>query len=439
MGWLKGHKKALITYLVVIAVIVTLNIAAWQSTAFCDWYIKYVFPIWVNTYGRLTGLVPFSVGEILLLLAVVCVVVWILLLLAVGVVKVVRLCSAGEVTGQTTKKSVEAVAGEVTGKVAEECAGLVAGDVTGANIGVINDSGVKKAPQAKRSNVFSRFVYMYSMGVLWIAVVVSLIMTLNCFILYHASTFSERYYGETREQYELEELIRVRNFVVERCNQLAKEMERDAQGNVVYHQDIGQGAIKAMQNLGRTYDQLDGFYPRPKPLAASDFFSQQYIGGYYFPFSMEANYNNVMYIMNYPAVICHELAHLRGYIFEDEANMIGFLACVQSGDPFFEYSGYLSVLYYLDNDFYDAVGGDPDAYFAQPVIDEQVHADNIFLQQEDWERIEEEAVLDTELVDEVSDTFTDTVLVVNGVEDGIQSYNRVVELLLLYYEKEEIE
>ncbi len=391
MSWIKRHKKSIIVYMCIVAATVLLNIIAWNSNAFCDWYIKYIFPIWVNTYGRVSGLLPFSVGEILLLVAVIAVVLWALLLVAYLLLKVLRLCSTSD-----------------------------------------------KGP-SKWSKAYGKFVYTYSMGGVWIVAVVCLIMTLNCFILYHASTFSERYYGETKDKYTLDELILVRNYVVERCNQLALEMERDEQGNVVYDKDIAEEAGKAMQNLGKTYDQLDGFYPRPKPLAASDFFSQQYSAGYYFPFTMEANYNDVMYIMNWPFAICHELAHLRGYIYEDEANMIGYLACVKSGDPFFEYSGYLSVLYYLDNDFIDALGDNWEAYFEQPQISEQVHIDNVFLKQEDWDRIEEEAVFETEVVDAVSDSFTDTVLVVNGVEDGIQSYSRVVELLLLYYDKEGLE
>ena len=40
--------------------IAVLNLIAWNSTAFCDSYIKYVFPIWVNTYGRFMNLFPFS-------------------------------------------------------------------------------------------------------------------------------------------------------------------------------------------------------------------------------------------------------------------------------------------------------------------------------------------------------------------------------------------
>lgn len=58
-------------YLFIMAVVAALNIIAWNSTAFCDAYIANIFPIWVNTYGRLTDLVPFSVGEIMLGLAVV--------------------------------------------------------------------------------------------------------------------------------------------------------------------------------------------------------------------------------------------------------------------------------------------------------------------------------------------------------------------------------
>lgn len=388
--WRK-HKKGIITYLVLAAVVILINVLAWQSNAFCDAYTRYIFPIWVNTYGRLTGLVPFSVGEIMLLLAVIAIVLWVILLLGQGMLWLINAC------------------------------------------------GAKKITATKGGKAYGKVVSVYSVGALWIILVVCFIMTLNCFILYHASTFSRRYYGETKDGYTLEELIIVRNHVVEQCNRLSLEMERDAEGNILYAGDIGQEAILAMQNLGKTYDQLDGYYPRPKPLAASDFFSQQYIGGYYFPFSMEANYNDVMYIMNYPATICHELAHLRGYIYEDEANMIGYLACIKSGNPFFEYSGYLSVLYYLDNDFWDAIGHDINAYYAQPIILPQVDDDNIFLKQEDWDRIEEEAVIDTETVDEVSDAFTETVLVVNGVEDGIKSYSRVVELLLLYYEHEGLE
>ncbi len=364
------RKKRVWVYIILVGLVLVLNAVAWNSTAFCDFYVKNIFPIWVNTYGRVTGLFPVSLGEYM----------------------------------------------------------LVAGVVS-----------VCLVPVALVMSLFRR-IRRWAVGYLcffaWILVSVCLVMTLNCTILYHASTFAEQYLPKeiAEKEYSLEQLIAVRNHVVAQCNAYSQVMLRDENGDILYDEDMKAEAIKAMQNLGETYEQLEGYYPRPKPLAASDFFTQQYMTGYYFPFSMEANYNDVMYIMNYPATMCHELAHLRGYIFEDEANFIGFLACVQSEDVLFQYAGYLSVLNYLDNDFYRAVGRDSEKYFQQERILPQVSVDNVYVTQDEWDRINGKALIDTETVDEVSDTFTDTTLKVNGVSDGMLSYNRVVRLLLQWYD-----
>jgi hypothetical protein len=64
---------------------------------------------------------------------------------------------------------------------------------------------------------------------------------------------------------------------------------------------------------------------------------------------------------------------------------------------------------------------------------QQVQEDNIFVTEAEWERINGKAVVDTETVDSVSDTLTDASLKLNGVSDGMISYNRVVELLLQWY------
>lgn len=64
---------------------------------------------------------------------------------------------------------------------------------------------------------------------------------------------------------------------------------------------------------------------------------------------------------------------------------------------------------------------------------QQVREDNIFVTEAEWERINGKAVVDTETVDSVTDTLTDASLKLNGVSDGMISYNRVVELLLQWY------
>lgn len=386
------RRKGLICYIGILFITLLLNILAWSSNAFCDAYIANVFPIWVNTYGRITGLFSFSVGEGLIVAGVLLVTVAVLSGIVWGSYKLVRVFQPVESAG---------------------------------------------------SSRIDRWMWRFYLFFAWTLLIVWLIMTLNCAILYHASTFSENYFGEDTGKYSVEELFRVRNLVVERCNHYAGIVARDERGLIQYpgniREDMADQAILAMQKLGQTYPRLEGYYPRPKPLASSDFLCQQYMQGYYFPFSMEANYNDVMYVMNKPETLCHELAHLRGYIYEDEANFISYLACIQSDNLYFQYSGYLSVLNYLNNDIYRIAQSEPDIYERAceevPLIqmEPQVVEDNVFVLQEEWDRINAKAFLKTDTVEEVTDVFLDTSLRVHGVSDGIVSYSRVVKLLLQYY------
>ena len=189
-----------------------------------------------------------------------------------------------------------------------------------------------------------------------------------------------------------------------------------------------------MQKLGAFNPRLSGFYVTPKALVFSDFMSQQYMQGYYFPFSMEANYNNVMYISNKPFTMCHELAHTHGYIYEDEANLIGYLACIGSDDLFFRYSGYLGLLNYVNNDYDKSVS--KSEYVSHVAINALVKKDNRFLTDDSWKQVEKKAVVKTETVKAAASTFIDTNLKANGVKAGKISYTHVVNLLLDYYYEE---
>lgn len=114
--------------------------------------------------------------------------------------------------------------------------------------------------------------------------------------------------------------------------------------------------------------------------------------------------------------------------------MIGFLACIHSPDVMFQYSGYLSVLNYINNEYYDAIGRNMAVYSSRVKISPQVRNENVFLEEKAWEKVEQKAVISTEVVDRVSDKLSETSMVLNGVEDGILSYTRVVDLLLHYYD-----
>ncbi len=78
-----------------------------------------------------------------------------------------------------------------------------------------------------------------------------------------------------------------------------------------------------------------------KPLLSSPIWSYLGIGGFYFPFTGEANYNRDQPQWQQTHTIAHEKAHQRGIASEDEANFFGFIVCIQSDDPFVQYGGWL--------------------------------------------------------------------------------------------------
>ena len=351
-----------------------LNLLALSST-FCDFYLDNMFWLSATTYGRITGLFPFSLGE------------W---LIVAGILLVVVVLISSVVLIFLRKKT-----------------------------------------------AYVKYVKKLYKFFLAVFLVVVLIMTLNCSLLYGGSKMSLSG-DEKKQEYTVDELENLRNMIVEKCNELAYQIERDEEGNAIYSgaskepgEQMLEEAKASMRNLEEGFSRLRGFYPDAKPIYSSVFMTQTFTSGVYFPFSMEANYNDMMYVVNYPSVICHEYSHLKGYLFEDEANFIAYLACINSDDIFFQYSGYQGVLGYVDNSYYDSVS--EERYLEQVRVDLLVWEDYIFLTPENWEVVEEESILDTEKVDEVSDAMTDETLKFFGVEEGIVSYDRVTELLLEYY------
>jgi uncharacterized protein DUF3810 len=83
-----------------------------------------------------------------------------------------------------------------------------------------------------------------------------------------------------------------------------------------------------------------GEFASPKPVYSSEVLTRLGIGGVYFPFTAEPNYNADIPDFQLPFSIAHEMAHQRGVARESEANFVAYVVCINSRDPFVRYSGY---------------------------------------------------------------------------------------------------
>lgn len=363
---LKLSTKILI---LIFALCVILNITAWLSEGFCNWYTEHVFPIWIKTYGRLTSLFPFSVGEKMIIIALIGVPLSILLLIILLIIK-----------------------------------------------------------KGRRKKVLRVYGFTY----LWIIAFVIVTETLNCFILYHCFTFG-KLYDIPEKEHTTAQLEQLCEELITKTNELAVQVERDDNGQFVLTADLNETAKESMRNLSDEFPRLGGYYVTPKSINHSYFMSRQYLMGIYFPFSAEANYNRLMYQSNMPETVCHELAHTKGFIQEDEANFIAYLACIRSDNVEYQYSGYLSALKYVINKVEEYSTDEKKSELGQ-MISAQVAAD-YWGNSDYWKSVQEDdsGLVSSETVAKISDKAMETSLKLNGVEDGKKSYGRMVDLLLNYY------
>lgn len=256
-----------------------------------------------------------------------------------------------------------------------------------------------------------------------IALSLLLLYTLTCGINYFRNPFSE-VSGITIGKHNEEELRELCEYLVEEINRTSRQLERDEEGIALCDANLHQEAQKAMQNLSEKYPVLGGYYPNPKPIFISEILTYQYIMGIYSPFTLEANYNADMIPYELPYSICHELSHLKGFMREDEAGFIAYLACHYSDSVFFQYSGAMEAFSYAIGSYYNVAG-----YKKYKEVLEQLEQEviaEIQVKNDWWEQY-------NTVVQEVSSQVNDAYLKVNDQEDGIQSYGRMVDLLLEEY------
>ncbi len=104
---------------------------------------------------------------------------------------------------------------------------------------------------------------------------------------------------------------------------------------------------------------LSGSYGRAKPVLYSTGLSYANIGGIFFPFTGEANLNADAPMLYFPSSTLHEAAHQIGFSREDEANFLAYYVSSYSEDTSVEYSGTMLAvsesmhkLYSEDRDLY---------------------------------------------------------------------------------------
>ncbi len=277
-------KTKLIVSLVLLLVYVDLTVILGNSTQIAEWFARNFSRGWIAAWGTLTGWLPFSMYELFLIVAIVAAVV--------GVVFViVWLCK---------RKWMRAASLVLT-----------------VCICVTSFLTVY--------NVTAGFTYQ------------------------RASLPKQIYSVQKPDDFDRDSAIAMAQLVVNELNKAYEQTPHDENGNVILP------SIEQIHNdIAEEYKRIDGeqcngyfnsYNPAVKQITNKWVMSQMHIVGVFFAPFGEANVNPNENNYNMPHSMAHEMAHGKGVMRENEANLVASYLLLTCDKPYLRYSALMKVYF----------------------------------------------------------------------------------------------
>ncbi len=209
----------------------------------------------------------------------------------------------------------------------------------------------------------------------------------NCGMNYYCTSVAELSGLDVRPR-SSDELYEVCVYLAKNASKERAELKEDEKGVVSFDRSTLQTRTRdAVNSLNKRYSYIPDGYSIPKSVMLSRGMSYLNITGVYFPFTFEANVNTDMPDLELPFTMCHELAHVRGIMREQEAN------CT-----------YKRLTEYISEDIYKDMRADSEYWtqFETPVA-------------------------------EAASAVNDSYLKSNSQSSGIKSYGMMTDLIIAHY------
>lgn len=226
----------------------------------------------------------------------------------------------------------------------------------------------------------------------------------------------------------VDELASVYTQLAQEAVELRSYVDEDYNGiyTVSNLNDGYKSVVLAYRKLGESNSVFDKAVYKAKSVALSEIMSKLGIAGIYIPFTGEMNLNVNQPDLYILADAAHETAHYMGFAREDEANFLAFYVSQFSDDASLRYSATMLALVNCGNKL---VEKDPELYYS---IRGAIFTEGMERDLEEYRNYYN--TYDKTVTKSVSNNMNDAYLKHNGLDDGINSYGRMVDLILAYYE-----
>ena len=264
----------------------------------------------------------------------------------------------------------------------------------------------------------------------WVLTAAAAIYFLNTLVFglnYYAGPLAEDIRLEVR-RYDVEELTNATVYYRDKANFLAKQVKRDASGDVAFEEfDVlakkaGDGFHTLVYKF--SYPVFAGSTVPVKELGWSDMYTSMGITGVTMGITGEAAVNPQIPAVSIPFTMCHEMAHRMSIANERDANFAGFLASMANEDIQYQYSAYFMAYRYCYSALL-SVNAQAAARVSGEVNAELQH------DMDSYTRLF--STRQNKTATKVANTANDTYLRTSGDSSGIGSYGEVTDLLVSWH------
>jgi hypothetical protein len=148
----------------------------------------------------------------------------------------------------------------------------------------------------------------------------------------------------------LDQYVPIVSYFREDFNLQANQLNFRSDGSVINpHSLKALNALIHAEFLKLDTDYFTAYSTTIKPLLTSFLYREFQIIGVHFAPTTEALINTLIPDALIPFTMAHELAHAKGVMREEDANLVAMYICLNSSDPFIRYSGYFNTFYALLN------------------------------------------------------------------------------------------
>ena len=149
-----------------------------------------------------------------------------------------------------------------------------------------------------------------------------------------------------KDEVKKEELKEVASYFVNDWNYCADQLSFNDKGEII----MPYKKTELIKKLREEYKKLDGndyfnkYTPTMKSLILSGFFTANGVVGIFYGPTGEAHFNTYSTNAELPFYMAHEMAHGKGVMREDDAQLVATYICLNSEDPLLRYSVYYNTI-----------------------------------------------------------------------------------------------